>query len=174
MKKIIAAILLTLILIGFSFFNPSEEKGETIKQVANQTTPKSSTPLSNKQGEEPVPSINMVNKKVDAIVAGQRKVEPLQAEQEKLPINRVKEVVEDNTLAVVETEIIPQDKASDRQTRLSLIRTTFKYPLLILKETGDFSDPEEEKIESVEAQVAGHFIVRFFTFSSKRNSPRKT
>ena len=104
---------------------------------------------------------------MEATVAATKKVEPLQVQPEKLPINRVKEVIEDNTLAVEETKLIPQEKASDRQTRLSLMRTTFKYPLLILEETGDFSDPEEEKIESAQAQVAGHFIVRFLPFLPK-------
>ena len=36
MKKIIASILITLIIIGFSFFKPSEDKVETTTQVAEQ------------------------------------------------------------------------------------------------------------------------------------------
>ena len=167
MKKIIASILITLIIIGFSFFKPSEDKVETTTQVAEQVEAKASSPLSDNKEEETAPSLTQVTEEVEATVAATKKVEPLQVQPEKLPINRVKEVIEDNTLAVEETKLIPQEKASDRQTRLSLMRTTFKYPLLILEETGDFSDPEEEKIESAQAQVAGHFIVRFLPFLPK-------
>ena len=82
MKKIIASILITLIIIGFSFFKPSEDKVETTTQVAEQGEAKASTPLSDNKEEETAPSLTQVTEEVEAAVAATKKVEPLQVQQE--------------------------------------------------------------------------------------------
>ena len=165
MKKIIASFLLFLILIGFSFL---KERNKEIK-LSNEVSVKLTQIQKNKVLESKVSASNpkQITSKSNLVVQKYNQPDQQEPENKNPLINRIKEVVEENSLAVEETKIIPQEKASERQARLSLIRTTFKYPLLILEETGDFSDPDDEKIESVEAQVAGHFIVRFLPFLPK-------
>ena len=74
MKKIIASILITLIIIGFSFFKPSEDKVETTTQVAEQVEAKASSPLSDNKEEETAPSLTQVTEEVEATVAATKKL----------------------------------------------------------------------------------------------------
>ena len=165
MKKIIASFSFFLILLGFSFLNKSSKEFKSSNEVSVNLTPIQKNKVL--ESKESAPNPKQITN--ESNVAEQESSQPAQQELEikSSPINRIKEVVEENALAVEETKIVPQEKASERQTRLSLIRTTFKYPLLILEEKGDFSNPKEEKIESTQAQVAGHFIVRFLPFLPK-------
>ena len=165
MKKIIASFLLFLILIGFSFLKESNKEIKSPNGASVKLTPIPKNKVL--ESKESAPNPKQITNESD--VAERESNQP---EQQKLKIkssriNRIKEVIEENALAVEETKIVPQEKASERQTRLSLIRTTFKYPLLILEEKGDFRNPKEEKVESAQAQVAGHFIVRFLPFLPK-------
>ena len=77
--------------------------------------------------------IKQITSKSNLVVQKYNQPDQQEPENKNPLINRIKEVVEENSLAVEETKIIPQEKASERQARLSLIRTTFKYPLLIFK-----------------------------------------
>ncbi|MDA8775481.1 S8 family serine peptidase [Opitutales bacterium] len=165
MKKIIASFLLFLILIGFSLL---KESNKEIKS-SNEVSVKLTQIQKNKVLESKVSDSNpkQITSKNNLAVQTYNQPDEQEPESKNPLINRIKEVVEENALAVEETKIIPQEKASERQTRLSLIRTTFKYPLLILEEIGDFSNPKEEIVESAQAQVAGHFIVRFLPFLPK-------
>jgi subtilisin family serine protease len=159
MKKIIATFSFFLMLIGFSLLNKNEEEIKSPKEVSVKLTPIQKNKVLESKLSSADPKPNLTESHFSA--AEQTIPKPQESESKSIVPSRIKEVIEENTLAIEETKIISQEKASDRQTRLSLIRTTFKYPLLILEETGNFSNPKKEKIESAQAQVAGHFIVRF-------------
>ena len=165
MKKIIASLILSLIFISFSFFYPSEDK----KELPEQVTVK---PTSIEKGKASTVKETASNPKEKRNVSQVMVVRNKDSEQDKpqtnnFRINRVKEVIEENALAIEETKLVPMEKASERQTRLSLIRTSFKYPLIILEEKGDLRNPKAEVVDSAHAQVAGHFIVRFLPFFEK-------
>ena len=140
MKKIIASFLLFLILIGFSFLKESNKEIKSPNEASVKLTPIPKNKVLESKVSDPNPK-QITN---ESDVAERESKQPKQQELKikSYRINRIKEVIEENVLAVEETEIVPQEKASERQTRLSLIRTTFKYPLLILEEKGDFSNPK--------------------------------
>ena len=165
MKKIIASILFCLLLISFSFLIRNKEEKEFPMQESEGLSQIA-------KNEVLIGNENATEIKINLPEVQEFPIEQIKSKKYELPVenittNRIKEVVDRNTVAVEESTIIPQEKESGVQTRLSLLRTTFKYPLLILEETGNFSDPKKEKIESVQAQVAGHFIVRLLPFLQK-------
>jgi len=165
MKKNIASFLFCLILISFSFIISNKKEKESPMQASKEPNPIPKNEVL--KGKENANETKINSLQVQGFSVEQIKSKKSEAPIENIPANRIKEVVGQNTVSVEESTIIPQEKASDLQTRLSLIRTTFKYPLLILEEKGDFRNSQQEKVESAQAHVAGHFIVQLSPFVEK-------
>ena len=72
---------------------------------------------------------------------------------------KVIEIIEEVKMATVESVIKPST-TSGLDTRISLVRTSMKHPMMMIEEKGEFFGKPNENVESVNAHVATHFMLQ--------------
>ena len=72
---------------------------------------------------------------------------------------KVIEVIEKVKMATVDTVIKPST-TSGLDTRISLVRTSMKHPMMMIEEKGEFFGKPNENVQSANAHVATHFMLQ--------------
>jgi hypothetical protein len=73
---------------------------------------------------------------------------------------RVIEILEKVKVATRESRIETTKDEQKLDTRVSLVQTSMKHPLMILEESGKFFGKAQEQVQSTNAHVATHFILQ--------------
>jgi len=72
---------------------------------------------------------------------------------------RIIEVLEEATVAELESTINSQSSPQKPETRVSLLETSMKYPMVILEEKGQSFGQKNEQVFSADAHVASHLML---------------
>ena len=72
----------------------------------------------------------------------------------------IRSILNEVTLRKVEERLIPSSTTESTEKRVTLLETNMKHPYLIMEETGSFSGGQDAVIETVNAMVATHLLVK--------------
>ena len=161
MKKIYLSIIICVTLLGVSFLRNGNEKTHQLTKEAN---------ISANEYEESSKTVNLGKTKISKISDKRIQERNYQENEitEKTPeesivhqnlLKSFQKIIKDDIYRVTESEITSRNTASNLDTRISLIETSFKYPNLIVEEKGEFFGTVNESVKSSKIHVATHFIV---------------
>ena len=162
MKKIHLSILLCITFIGLSFFRPGNLPTEPAEIAQKDNQEIKSTEVKNNIGKQET-IVNSVLPKFPEKEKNEVKSEKLEISNKVTRpdslLNSLQGIIKDDVYSIQETIISTENTTSDFETRVSLVETSFKYPMLIVEEKGKFFGTNNETVSSSLVHVATHFIV---------------
>ena len=162
MKKIHLSILLCITFIGLSFFRSGNLPTEPAEIAQKDNQEIKSTEVKNNIGKQET-IVNSVLPKFPEKEKNEVKSEKLEISNKVTRpdslLNSLQGIIKDDVYSIQETIISTENTTSDFETRVSLVETSFKYPMLIVEEKGKFFGTNNETVSSSLVHVATHFIV---------------
>ena len=168
MKKYI--IPLPLVLLTFFFVWKSQEVETTTESIQTETSISLDNPMPEQETVSRIDdhlqtsdseAVETTESKItNNEVAKDVRVSPSQAPPTSASKPRVIEILEKVKIATKESVIKTSQENEAFDTRISLVETSMKYPLMIVEEKGINFGQAEEEVASANAFVATHFMLQ--------------
>ena len=163
MKKFLIPLTFALLAVSYLIWMNSEN--EMVQEVTKITEKKEAktTPTKHVNVVKEDKVLTSRNPEVQTRTAKETQTSQMSASgKEKLKprVLRAKEILDEVTIRVLESKLTQSESTKGQATRVSLIETNMKHPLMVVKESGVSLSQGEEKIDTIEAQVASHFILQ--------------